>query len=240
MSLVVVVVDDVAREARALAEMIRTSPQFDGAEVVELTTASDLRSYLTSGKPLDVLFVDVCLGEKNGIELVERLQAAGRGAQVVYVSGHDEFHTRVYATPHVSFVRKPLRQEDVDLALDQVLARREAASAEPLVLRHDHVVDVVQPQDVVYVESDRRHVVIHTRSATHRVYGKLSALLGDLPGYFVRCHQSYAINLDYVERLSAESVLLVTGESIPVSRRWRTAVREALFSRVREGRSCLS
>lgn len=239
MSFVAVVVDDVAREAHALAEMIRTSPQFDGAEVVELTTASDLRSYLTSGRPLDVLFVDVCLGEKNGIELVERLQAAGRGAQVVYVSGYDEFHTRVYATPHASFVRKPLHQEDVELALGQALARREAATAEPLVLRHDHVVDVVRPQDIVYVESNRRHVLIHVHSATHRVYGKLSVLLDGLPGYFVRCHQSYAINLDYVERLSAESVLLVTGESIPVSRRWRTAVREALFSRVREGRSCL-
>ena len=239
MSFVAVVVDDVAREAHALAEMIRTSPQFDGAEVVELTTASDLRSYLTSGRPLDVLFVDVCLGEKNGIELVERLQAAGRGAQVVYVSGYDEFHTRVYATPHASFVRKPLHQEDVELALGQALARREAATAEPLVLRHDHVVDVVRPQDIGYVESNRLPVLIHAGSATHRLYGKRSVLLDGLPGYFVRCHQSYAINLDYVERLSAESVLLATGESIPVSRRWRTAVREALFSRVREGRSCL-
>lgn len=240
MSLVVAVVDDVEQEARALAEMIRTSPQLEGREVVELISEDDLNDYAASGKPLDLLFVDVCLGKKNGIELVEHLQAAGRDAQVVYVSGYDEAHTRVYATPHASFVHKPLRQEDVDLALGQALARREAAAADPLVLRHDHVVDVVRPRDVVYVESDRRHVVIHSRDATHRVYGKLSVLLDGLPGYFVRCHQSYAINLDYVERLSAEAVLLATGESIPVSRRWRTAVREALFSRVREGRSCLS
>lgn len=235
MSVAIAVVDDVASEARQLADMVRRSPSVESPDVVELLSSEQLYDYAATERQLDVLFVDVCLGQDSGIELVGRLQARGRVAQVVYVSGFDEAHTRVYQTPHASFVRKPLRQEDVDLALAQALARREAASPAPLMLRHDHVVDVVRPQDVLYVESDRRHVIIHTRTETHRVYGKLSELLASLPASFVRCHQSYAINLDFVDRLSAEFVTLTSGECIPVSRRWRASVREALFARVREG-----
>ena len=154
--------------------------------------------------------------------------------QVVYVSGFDDYHTRVYETPHASFVKKPVRQEDVSLALEQALERLRATAA-PLVLRHDRTTDIVRPEDILYVESDRRSVIVHTRTATLRAYGKLSGVLDQLPGNFVRCHQSYLVNLDEVARLGADAVALSSGETIPVSRRWRPSVREALFGRIREG-----
>ncbi|WP_455136480.1 LytR/AlgR family response regulator transcription factor [Thermophilibacter sp.] len=104
-----------------------------------------------------------------------------------------------------------------------------------MALRHDHVVDVVRPCDIAYAESDRRHVIVHARAGDLRVYGKLSQLEVELPAWFARCHQSYLINLDYVARPGSESVRLVTGVELPVSRRWRPAFKEALFSRVRRG-----
>lgn len=231
----ILIVDDVESEARELAGMVGKAPDAAGATIRTFFSADALEAYLRDNQPPDVLFLDVALGGENGIELVGR-QGLGARTQVVYVSGFDQFHTRAYATEHASFVKKPLRQEDVSLALGQALRRAEAVAAPPLVLRHDHVTDIVRPEDILYVESDRRNVVVHTRTESLRAYAKLADIQAQLPAHFVRCHQSYVINLDHVARLGSEAVTLSSGEVVPMSRRWRPAVREALFDRIREGR----
>lgn len=235
MELVVVIVDDVEREARQLAEMIRASLLDCDPTVITCASARELEDLLACRDLPDVIFMDVRLGEESGIDVVERLLPPGSATQVVYVSGYDESHTRVYRTEHASYLRKPLHLEDVRLAVGQALARRTGTSAAAVALRHDHVVDLVRPRDIAYAESDRRHVVVHARTGNLRVYGKLSDLEGQLPPWFVRCHQSYLINLDYVARLAQDSVRLVTGDEIPVSRRWCPSLRDALFSRIRRG-----
>lgn len=237
MGICVAVLDDVGSEARELARMIEAStPHRDGLEVLTFLSPEALVAHLAAGNRLDVLFVDICLGPSNGVDLVGRLSAVGSMPQVVYASGFDEYHTRVYETRHASFLKKPIRQQDVDLALTQALRRLGEDDAAPLVLNHDHMTEVVHPRDILYVESDRRHVIVHTKTGSCRSYGKLSDILDCLPPHIVRCHQSYLVNLDAVERLGSDSATLVTGDVVPVSRRWRTAVREALFARIREGR----
>ncbi len=229
----ILIVDDVEDEALELAELVRRAPVAHDAAIRTLFSADGLKAQLGSGQAPDVLFIDIALDEDDGIDLVRQL-GLGVRTQVVYVSGFDDYHTRVYETPHASFVKKPVRQEDVSLALEQALERLRA-TASPLVLRHDRTTDIVRPEDILYVESDRRSVIVHTSTATLRAYGKLSGVLDQLPGNFVRCHQSYLVNLDEVARLGADAVTLSSGETIPVSRRWRASVREALFGRIREG-----
>lgn len=230
----ILIVDDVEAEARELASLLDRAPAAAGVKVDMLFSAASLESHLRDNPTPDVLFLDISLGEENGVELTRRLGLAA-STQVVYVSGFDEFLTRTYDTPHASFIKKPFCQENVSLALEQALRRARSVGQVPLVLRHDHVTDIVRPEDILYAESDRRNVVVHTNSAEHRTYAKLSDILGQLPDNFVRCHQSYVVNLDYVARLGAETVTLSSGKSIPVSRRWRPSVREALFGRIREG-----
>ena len=230
----ILIVDDVRDEALELAALVRQAPAARDATILTLFSAAEITAHLSTNQAPDVLFIDIALGEESGIDLVRQLGLGAR-TQVVYVSGFDDYHTRVYETPHASFVKKPFRQEDVSLALEQAFERRRAAAPAPLVLRHDRTTDIVRPEDISYVESDRRSVIVHTRAVTLRAYGKLSDVLDQLPGNFVRCHQSYLVNLDEVARLGADSVRLSSGETIPVSRRWRASVREALFDRIREG-----
>ena len=95
---------------------------------------------------------------------------------------------------------------------------------------------VVEPAEIRYLES-RLHVVrVHAARGVLEVYGKLSDLLDALPARFVRCHQSFAVNLDAVTSLDASSITLVSGEQVPVSRRMRAEVRAALFAHLRARR----
>ena len=128
----ILIVDDVEDEALELAELVRRAPVAHDAAIRTLFSADDLKAQLGSGQAPDVLFIDIALDEDDGIDLVRQL-GLGVRTQVVYVSGFDDYHTRVSETPHASFVKKPVRQEDVSLALEQALEHQ------PLNPQPDHV-----------------------------------------------------------------------------------------------------
>lgn len=228
------VIDDVEAEARSLASMLKASQNADISEVALFSSAVNLIESLRSGQPYDILFVDVKLKDADGVDLAARLTEAGFASQVVFVSGYDTYHTRVYRTHHTAYLKKPYRQNDVDEALRLVNLTYTAQGETPLTIRHKGVVDVVQLRDISYIESSLRMLKIYTKDAEYEMYGKISDLTTQLPERFVRCHQSFILNLDAVESLDATEAHLVDGHSIPVSRRMRTQVRKALLNHIRK------
>lgn len=97
----------------------------------------------------------------------------------------------------------------------------------PLCVSAGNIVHLIAPSEIRYVESDRR--VLHVHAATTiDTYATIGRLVELLPSSFVQCHKSYLVNLEYVSAFTGERIILVTGESVPVSQRRRIATREAI------------
>lgn len=249
---VVAIVDDCAEDAAQLARMVRScsrscppnGPDPSEWEISTFSSVDALSARMEEGYAPDLAFVDIVLDPgaspaapaPTGVDAVERLFGAGSATQVVYVSGYDEFHTQVYRTRHAAYLAKPFSDKDVALALGLAQAAREHASEQPLVVRVKGVERVVRPSDILYLESSLHSLRIHTPREAIETYGKLADALSQLPRRFVRTHQSFAVNLDAVRSLESAAVVLVSGESVPVSRRMRASVREALFEHIRTER----
>lgn len=245
---VAAIVDDCAGDAEVLARMVRSHAAVLGAKddpaciVSVFPSIESLSSRLNEGYEPDLAFIDIVLNPgasgraATGIDAVERLFAAGSATQIVYVSGFDEFHTQVYRTCHAAYLAKPFAEKDVALAMDIALAARERFREKPFRLREKGVERIVRPSDILYLESSLHALRIHTVHEVVETYGKLADILPQLPRRFVRTHQSFAVNLDAVRTLESGSVVLTTGESVPVSRRMRASVRAALFEHIRSER----
>lgn len=81
--------------------------------------------------------------------------------------------------------------------------------------------------DILYLESCRRIVTIHTDTKKIEFYAQLSDVLFKLPKYqFIRCHQSYIVNLKRIKELNKTDRVLVTenGEKIKISERYYSDV----------------
>lgn len=84
--------------------------------------------------------------------------------------------------------------------------------------------------DILYLESCGKKVVLHFYKDKHQYafVGKLEEVLSTFPGCFLRCHQSYAVNIDYIRNFhtKTQNFVLVNGEAIPISRRLFKSVQE--------------
>ena len=71
--------------------------------------------------------------------------------------------------------------------------------------------------DIIYIETSKHKNVFYTKEQTFSIYKKMDELEEDLKGMgFVRIHQSFLINMKYIERLSSYVMNLTTGKEISV------------------------
>ena len=64
-----------------------------------------------------------------------------------------------------------------------------------------------------------RKIYLHKNREYFPFYGKLGELEAMLPDTFFRCHRSYIVNFDHVQRYKKEEIWLDNEEAIPLSRR---------------------
>lgn len=253
----VAVLDDDKMSAYAISQMIKECPQ---AESLHVTTFNDFKSLLKSiahGERYDIALMDIQLaqGDPDGISVVKMLFPSSSETQVIYVTGLNNVHSKVYQTSHVSFLPKPVMQADLNEAIDRAFDKINQSMERPLCIHVGHSERLIRPKDIVYVESNNRVVDIHLHKMPPfektpallpaedehdadkvTAYLKLSEIARMLPDRFAQIHQSYLVNLDYVSDLGPKTVTLENGLSLPISRSHSIGLRRKFF---RYARNCM-
>lgn len=76
----------------------------------------------------------------------------------------------------------------------------------------------LQKRDILYVESRRRKVDIHTPREVYVVYATMKYMEEQLGQDFYRCHRGYLVNMAYVSEYGEGIIRLQNGESVYVAR----------------------
>lgn len=232
----VVIVENEREQALALERMIGGHPRASAFSVTRLDGAEALRNRAARGSSeprIDILFIDVCLDDADGVELVKELFPAQSLTQVVYVAGYPEHCTRVYQSSHVYFLLKPVVQADLFDAVDKALANLDNELRRPFAVSVGGNVMRIVPDDIDFVESDRRKIRIHMGDSVVETYGSLARVASMLPPEFIQCHKSFLVNMNRVAELQPEDAVLLSGERVPVSQKRRKFVKESLLEHLR-------
>ena len=78
---------------------------------------------------------------------------------------------------------------------------------------------VLEYKDIVFVEAKNRHLFIHTSSETYECVGKLSDYEKNmLMSGFVKTHQSFIANMNYIRVINTNDILMKNGEKVFLSK----------------------
>lgn len=72
--------------------------------------------------------------------------------------------------------------------------------------------------DIYYIESSNRKVILYLNHEKIEYYDKISYLEGKLRPDFFRIHKGYLVNMKYVEQYNRTEVRMKNGDSLPVSK----------------------
>ena len=224
----IAVCDDNRELLEAAAEHLRT--YFEKEEIV-LSLFEDGETLLDSVKNKNCLYqlaiLDIELGEMNGIEVGDELNRLLPDCQIIYLTGYLDYAPEVYSTRHTYYVYKPTMEKHLPLALEKAVAALEELEHGRLVLPQKNGQLMLEKREITYLERRLRTTTIYTTgeaAVTALPLDELLEMIG-LPA-FLRCHNSFAVNLDHAASFRRESFLMKDGKIIPISHSYYAAVRE--------------
>lgn len=241
MNIRVVIVDD--EPLARLAVKVRLA-QRDGFELVaEFGDGDSASQGIETLKP-DLVFVDVEMPGKSGLEVMAALPSVHR-PMAILLTAYDEFALQAFELAALDYLLKPVDDDRFDEALDraqQAFPYRGQCRAAPLAAPKTRTFSVragsrtvlVPVADVERIEADGDYATLHAQGKTWLVRERLHNLAMQLdPRQFHRVHRSSIVRLDMIAELHSltnrDAVLrLRDGSVLRASRTYMPALTEAL------------
>lgn len=80
--------------------------------------------------------------------------------------------------------------------------------------------------EILYIESNKNYIQIHTLYKTYRLRMRIQDLSNSLDAtYFLRCHQSYIVNMRYIRSMKRYEIVLYNNIKIPISKTYTKQTR---------------
>lgn len=193
----------------------------------------------------DGILLDIHMPGADGLALAQVLRTLADAPAVVFVTAYAEHAVTAFELEAVDYLTKPVRLERLETALQRVeKARAGKGSAEPeqevLVIQDRGRTERVPVNEVLYFKAELKYITVRTATRSYILDGSLSDLEERHGTQFLRVHRNALVSRRAVRALEkhydAEEgegwAVRLNGveESLSVSRRQLSAVREALSS----------
>lgn len=201
---------------------------FEGVEVEIAGNSAEARELIWRGHP-DLAFVDIRLGKRDsGIDLSRELE--GLKIPFIFLTAHGDEATiskAVQSNP-LGYLVKPVSRQD--LLVNLKLALQKIATEHFYIFR-DGSHDVRLPENtIVYLQVEGNYTEIHTTEKRYVERKSMTKILEELEVQLIRIHRKCYVNTVYIKEANA-SVYLTTGKVLPISRNYKKALQEQLFSK---------
>lgn len=226
-NLVIGLCDDETYIHDAVEKLVASYAEKNGIGCWLIHYASGKR-LLEAKDELDFLFLDIEMPEMDGIEAAYKLRDRGADYKIVMLTAREDRYRDAFKINAFRFVPKPIEEKELYRAIDDV--REHLVGLTKVTVYRDGVAFQIMQRDIIYVEAYRSATLIFTRDFEYRSELSLAAWMGLLDDrIFFRCHKSFIINMGKVEKIENDTVLLVTGEKVRVSRRLKTSLLHAFM-----------
>ncbi|MBQ9063344.1 MAG: response regulator transcription factor [Eubacterium sp.] len=183
--------------------------------------------FLKGNKP-DILFLDIEFEAEHetSIRLAERIGRELPSCSIAFLTNHLSYATDVYGANHFYYVIK----DELPSRLDAILKRYYERSRK-IILHTKKTAWSFEADDIMYVERARRCCYIFLADGeSHKISlgFEQAAAEFNLP-MFIRCHNSFLINLNYLQQYLSDTFVLKNGKEIPISRSYQKACHLAFL-----------
>lgn len=225
----IVVCDDRREDAELLMECIA---RYGKEKKAELNI-----SYFKSGEELldklerndfraDIIFLDIIMGGCDGIETARMLREFDRKIPIVYLTTSRDFAVDSYEVEAAGYLLKPFEEEKITGYLDKVFDKGEKKR---LAVKFRGTYRYLDYDDIRYLESKAHSIHIYLQNEMVAVVGKLNDLEKQLSDIrFLRCHQSFLVNMDYICD-AEEYFLLRDGSRVPIRIKEKRKIAEQYY-----------
>lgn len=165
----------------------------------------------------DFALIDIDLPEKNGILFAKEFKDKYPKTILVFISSHTHLVHNTLVVQPFYFIRKSTYKKDLNTFFE--LINDKISKKEIIDLNYDTERTRIFTDDIIYIESQLHKLIIYTLNGIVYDNHSLKNLLSLLPkDNFIRIHKSYVININYLTKISSNTLVLNNSISLNIGR----------------------
>ncbi|MGO9437505.1 MAG: LytR/AlgR family response regulator transcription factor [Terracidiphilus sp.] len=243
-----ILADDEVLARQKLRQLLRDE---EDIEIVgECATASETIQLVSAANP-ELLFLDIRMPDMDGFDVLGALSVRRDCAmpEVVFTTAYDQYAVRAFEIHAIDYLLKPFTSERLHSAVQRVrerIAQHPQDSNEELpkqnhsgyttriVFKSRGRILFLPVGDIRWISAEENYVRICAGTESHLLRETMARLEKRLdPQMFLRVHRSSIVNLQFLKEVRSESdgestVVLTSGERIPMSRSYRSRIQNWL------------
>lgn len=197
---------------------------------------STLVDYINRGKAYDLIYLDIEMKNQNGVDAARNIRKIDNTVLLIYVTSHESFAKEAFEVSAFRFITKPV---DGQLFEKYFLSAVKHIQVSPAYFQYQYnkVRYKLPVKDIIYFQSDRRVTYIVSQCGEKKCYEKLNDIEKKLKNagiIFLRTHQSFLINPNYIDTYMYDSIKLTDGSVISISIKRRKEVNRQYSSYIGE------
>jgi len=200
--------------------------------IYEFRESGELDKFLNEHPIIDISCMDITV--KGGLGYAETVRQNNLSGYIILLAV-PEISPITYMRPTImasSLLLRPLTSKAVDNAFREAyrehLRKFKKKDAGNLEISTRDGRQLVSFEQINFFESREKKVIVNTDHAEFSFYSTLDKLSKKLPQGFLRCHRSFIVSTDKVDKIipSQNIIILRSGCEIPVSRSYKSCIKE--------------
>lgn len=176
--------------------------------------------------PVDLLFLDIQMPNKNGIDFYKLLES---DVMVIFTTAHSEFAIEGFNVNATDYLLKPFSFERFEVAVqkarNEFQFRNNASIQTHLMIRADYKLHRIEFEDILLLEGLDDYIQIHLKNKT-KIVARISMknILEKLPETkFIRVHRSYTIPINKVKTIQ-NKIIQIDDFSVPIGDTYKEVI----------------
>lgn len=197
-------------------------------EVEVFGSGKDLCAFLEESSSFDLIYLDIEMQQKDGIETGKWIRETLKEdmVQIVYMSAYSKYAMELFKIRPMDFMVKPFTKNDVIENLEKAI-RLSDKLGQLFTYKIGRDIKKIPIRDILYFKINNREISMVTDKGTEVYYGSLEKIYERLKEYrFFYTHQSYLVSYSKIVDFTYSELVLTNGLVIPISQGKRKEVRE--------------
>ncbi len=208
------------------------------AMLVEFSSGEKLQRNFSRGD-YDIIFLDIHMRGLNGIDTGKAIRSKDARVELVFATSSNEYFQEGYEVHAFAYLLKPYNTKKVRETFSYYFTKNQTEIPE-----NDYEILTFSVQkkeisllqkEISLIESEGRVVKIHHGEEVYRSYARLSEIEKRLDmKMFLRCNQSYIINVLAVDGVIDYDFYMQDGDKIPIRKRDKKDIVQKYYQKKSE------
>lgn len=199
---------------------------------------------IETDEKLDIVFLDIKMDGIDGIRAAEILREKqmkngwNENIILIFITAMKQYVFKAFEVFAFNFLLKPIEDKKLIEVFSRAVKecqRLKEHNENKIFVKTRYINRMLNVNEILYVESQRRKVDIYTKEEKLEIYAKMDELEKELGSGFFRCHRGYLVNMAYIMEYDTESIKLKNGKTVYMAKQKYNSFVKAFMHYLRSG-----